>query len=132
MWVLDGVGEKHTAEKHTAPLFSLLSVHPNYASHALVHPNYVLRGFLARNLDEPTWWVRNLDKLAGSLPLRLTQTTDSCKRAFRFLLQSAVLCKAGSLPFAANYRKVEGLDPSRRPALYTNLLFAANDRRATR
>ena len=120
------MGEKHTAEKHTAPLFSLLSVHPNYASHALVRPNYVLRGLLARNLDELA------SELASSLSLRLTQTTDSCKRAFRFLLQSAVLCKAGSLPFAANYRKVEGLGPSRRPALYTNLLFAANDRRATR
>lgn len=57
--VLDGVGEKHAAEKDLPsrnapprgpfPLFSLLSVHPNYASRALVRPNYVLRGLLARN-----------------------------------------------------------------------------------
>ena len=49
IWACDGVGEKHTAEKHAAPFFSAVSVHPNYASHALVRPNYVLRGLLARN-----------------------------------------------------------------------------------
>ena len=54
IWACDGVGEKHTAEKHAAPFFSAVSVHSNYASHALVHPNYVLRGLLARNYDEPS------------------------------------------------------------------------------